>query len=56
MRRTKLRPVLDGEFWLIGANPDLGPIQGLRGDAAAAAGVPPQECVDHHAFRSRDGA
>lgn len=52
MKDMKLRPVLDGDFWLIGGNPDLGELQGLteqKGDKA------PQECVDHHIFQSLDG-
>ena len=43
--KRRLRPVLDGEFWMVGDNPDLGELQGDR-----------QECVDHHIFRSDDGA
>ena len=40
----KSRPVLDGGFWRIGDNPDLG---ALQGDI--------QECVDHHVFQTDDG-
>lgn len=39
-----MRPVLDGRFWLLGANPNL------------PVGHPAQECVDHHVFQSADGA
>ncbi len=45
MARYMFQPVLDGEFWMIGDNPDLGE---LNADG--------QECVDHHVFRSADGA
>jgi hypothetical protein len=34
----KFRPELDGNYWMIGDNPGLGPLQGLRGEAAHAAG------------------
>jgi hypothetical protein len=50
--KSRLRPVLDGEFWMIGDNPDLGPLQGNTDPARG----PVQECVDHHVFRSADGA
>ena len=40
----KMKPVLAGEWKLIGTNPDLG---GL--------GTPKQQCVDHHVFRAEDG-
>ena len=50
--KRKLRPVLDGEFRTIGDNPDLGPIQGKRGDGRKVHG---QECVDHTILRSTDG-
>ncbi len=38
LEKSKLRPILDGDYWMIGDNPDLGPIQGLQGEAAHAAG------------------
>ncbi len=45
MGKIKLRPALDPSgFWLIGPNPDLGELTGVR-----------QECVDHHVFPSSDG-
>jgi len=50
-----LRPVLDGEFWMIGDNPQLGAIQGLSADLARATALPAQQCVDHHVYQSRDG-
>jgi len=43
-RSSCLRPVLGGTFWLLGPNP------------AFSAAHSEQECVDHHAFRSSDGA
>lgn len=49
--KKKLRPVLDGEFWIIGENPELGDLQG----SGRWAGGAPQECVDHHVFQSADG-
>ena len=52
MSRHKLRPVLDGDFWMIGDNPDLGPLQGNTDPARGGV----QECVDHHVFQSTDGA
>ena len=54
-QRTKLRPVLDGEFWLIGATPD---IAGLLPEATCVdrpVDRPIHECVDHHVFRTDDG-
>ena len=52
----KLRPVLDGEFWMIGASPSLA---GLLPEAFPATGrpetEPARECVDHHVFRTGDG-
>jgi hypothetical protein len=56
MLRHILRPVLDSDYWMIGDNPDLGGIQGLRGTAALKVGVLPQEPVDHQVFQSGDGA
>ena len=50
--KTQLRPVLDGDFWLIGPRPDL---SGLL-PADPKGGPPIHECVDHHVFRSPDGA
>jgi len=42
--RVPRRPVLDGEMWHIGNNPDLGVLNGES-----------QEVVDHAIFRSSDG-
>lgn len=53
----KLKPVLEGEFWLIGARPDLPELAseaGMPDGAAMASQV--HECVDHHIFQSVDGA
>jgi hypothetical protein len=47
--KIKLRPVLDGEFWLIGGTPKLP-------DELMPDEGPVHECVDHHAFQSVDGA
>jgi len=44
----KLKPVLDGDFWLIGASPDLP-------ELGETDGAPVHECVDHHVFRDGDG-
>ena len=53
---SMLRPVLDGDFWLIGPNPRLPTVSGdLQGDAGPI-GKPGQECVDHHVFQSPDGS
>jgi hypothetical protein len=48
----KLRPVLDGGSWLIGPRPDL---LGLL-PPDPRDGPPADECVDHHLYRSPDGA
>jgi hypothetical protein len=53
--REMLRPELDGEYWMIGPNPDLGALQGATPDPTAPWGTT-QECVDHHVFQSDDGA
>ncbi|MFC1526117.1 hypothetical protein ACFL6X_04815, partial [Candidatus Latescibacterota bacterium] len=55
-RARLLRPVLDGDSWVLGPSPAL---RGL-----ATEGAPPptadapssHECVDHHLFQSLDGA
>lgn len=44
----RLRPVLDGDFWLIGASPDLS----WLGDTG---GAPEHECVDHQVYQDTDG-
>lgn len=57
MHKEKLRPVLDGEFWPIGATPEL-PDE-LMPDGQPSDGMverPAHECVDHHIFQSTDGA
>ena len=43
-RSVCLRPELGSTFWLLGANPSF------------AVAHPDQQCVDHHVFRSSDGA
>jgi hypothetical protein len=48
-QKTKLRPVRDGEWWLLGPSPDLSEL--LPGQ-----GVQVHECVDHHVYQSADGA
>jgi len=45
--RVKLRPVLDGDSWMIGDNPDLGELN--------STGTKRQECVDHYIFQTDDG-
>lgn len=48
--KIKMRPVLEGDFWMIGDNPDLGELDGNRDPAKGQV----QECVDHHVFRAAD--
>jgi hypothetical protein len=48
---TPLRPVLDGESWLLGPSPSLAGLLPDPGDGAVL-----HECVDHHVFQSVDGA
>jgi hypothetical protein len=51
-----LRPRLEGDFWLLAPNPEL-PTYLRRDPRAFAPGeFVPQECVDHYAFQSADGA
>jgi len=52
--RRKLRPVLEGDFWLIGSNPVLAELTQDQGDDAV--GLPPHHCVDHHIFQGAAGA
>ena len=55
--RTKFRPVLGGDFWLIGATPELPDELTPHGQAIdRSVGHPMHECVDHHVFQSTDGA
>ena len=59
MQKTKLRPVLDGGFWMLGPSPetlDLPKSVAPYRNPAASAGAPTHECVDHHVFQSTDGA
>jgi len=46
----KLRPVVDGEFWMIGPKPDL---SGLLPEPGPDG--PVHECVDHHIFQDANG-
>ncbi len=58
MQKTKLRPVLDGDFWLLGPNPaslDLPTLVEPERNPRTPAGAPTHECVDHHVFQSVDG-
>jgi hypothetical protein len=48
---TKLRPVTDEDFRLIGPRPDLSQLL-----PSPKGGRPVHECVDHHLYRSADGA
>jgi beta-fructofuranosidase len=54
--KTKLHPLLDGEFWLIGANPELSELITEGRIADESVDGPLHECVDHHIFQSVDGA
>ena len=54
--RKKLRAELDGEFWMIGDNPDLGELQGPHIDPRWPDRMHPQEPVDHHIYQGPDGA
>lgn len=51
IEKKMMRPVLDGDFWLIGANPDLGELNGLD----PATGARTQQCVDHHVYQDLFG-
>ena len=61
-RKTGLRPVLDGDFWLLGSNPEWTesasevPLTSDRQDPEEPMDRPLPECVDHHLFQSADGA
>jgi hypothetical protein len=51
--KRKLRPVLEGDSWLIGANPaDLGRLQG---NITPGENYKGQEVVDHHIWRDGKG-
>ena len=49
--KRKMKPVLNGDFWMIGDNPDLEPILGKK--EFENGWIP--ECVDHHIFQAEDG-
>ena len=59
MAKRKLRPVLDGHWWLIGRNPDLS--GKIEGDAEHRVGFEKGRYrehnapVDHHIFRDPEG-
>jgi beta-fructofuranosidase len=58
-QKRKMRPVLDGDFWLIGPNPadlDLPHLVEQVPRPDTPEGAPVHECVDHHIFQSADGA
>lgn len=58
MVKTRLQPVLDGDFWLLGPNPthlDLPKLVTPKRKPQTPAGAPTHECVDHHVFQSSDG-
>jgi hypothetical protein len=58
MSRTKLRPVLDGDFWMLGSNPESLELPELvkpDRNPRAPAGAPTHECVDHHVYQDVDG-
>jgi hypothetical protein len=44
-KKRKLIPTLDGDYWMIGDNPDLGALGGGKN----------QQCVDHNIFQTDDG-
>ena len=59
MQSIKLRPVLDGDFWLLGPNPatlDLPALVEPVRNSDTPAGPHSHECEDHHIFKSTDGA
>ena len=51
----RLKPVLVGDFWMIGKSPDLSRV--LQSPAGSTGQEPadPHQCVDHHIFQSTDG-
>jgi len=49
MEKRAMRPVLDGDYWMIGDNPDLRAVLGVDDRGRV------QEVVDHHIFRGTDG-
>ena len=55
MKRTsRLRPVLDGDFWLIGPSPSSDELP--HGPPGTGEPRPRHECVDHHVFQTVDDA
>jgi hypothetical protein len=53
---SRLRPVLDGDFWLVGPNPTLTELGPGRESDVSSTDLPLHECVDHHIYQSADGA
>lgn len=52
MLKSRLKPVLNSPFVLIGTNPDLSKIlKGIQSEPIIST----QECVDHHVFLADDG-
>jgi hypothetical protein len=47
----KMKPILDGDFWMIGDAPDLGDLNGID----PATGERTQQCVDHHVYQDSFG-
>jgi hypothetical protein len=59
VHKVKLRPVLDGDFRLLGLNPaclDIPAIVVPERNPALPDTAPTHECVDHHIYQSADGA
>jgi len=52
-RQVKLRPIVDGEWWLIGPEPDLRPL-GLQPESDPK-GIQPNQPNDHCIFQAEDG-
>ncbi|MBL7200044.1 MAG: hypothetical protein ISS56_07845 [Anaerolineae bacterium] len=52
----RLRPVLDGDSWLIGPNPPLAELGAERPGEGSTEGLPAHQCVDHHLYQGPDGA
>jgi len=55
IKKVKSKPILDGKYWMIGDNPDLGNLNGKKPYPGFSIGET-QECVDHHIFQTEDGS